>query len=185
MEEVEGRISAEGGAKGGKAQGPEADLSPPVLTSADLQRFIEEQRITATILPMARHTPTVADAAMALGVDTAQIIKSLVFLVDETPLLVINNGLARVDRRKLGAILGVGRKRVRFASPERALAITGYIVGSMPPFGHCQLLQTLVDTAVAGLDMIFGGGGDIDAMMRLTPAELLRVTAAQVCTLSE
>lgn len=156
-----------------------------VLTSAELQRFIEDKGIAATILPMSQHTPTVTDAARALGVDTAQIIKSLVFVADDTPLLVINNGLARVDRRKLGAILGVGRKRVRFASPEQALDITGYIVGSMPPFGHRQTLKTLIDPAVAELDLLFGGGGDIDAMMRLTAAELLRATNGQVCPLSE
>jgi prolyl-tRNA editing enzyme YbaK/EbsC (Cys-tRNA(Pro) deacylase) len=59
------------------------------------------------------------------------------------------------------------------------------VVGGMPPFGHRKKLRTLIDTTVADLDLIFGGGGDIDAMMRLTPSELLRVTEAQVMDLSE
>ena len=178
-------MSKEGGSSVDGNKRGETVLSESVLTSADLQRFIEEKGIAATILPMSQHTPTVVDAARALGVDTAQIIKSLVFVADGAPLLVINNGLARVDRRKLGAILGVGRKRVRFANPNQALDITGYIVGSMPPFGHKQILRTLIDPAVADLDLLFGGGGDIDAMMRLTAGELLRVTSGQVCPLSE
>jgi prolyl-tRNA editing enzyme YbaK/EbsC (Cys-tRNA(Pro) deacylase) len=98
---------------------------------------------------------------------------------------VINNGPARVDRRKLAAFLGVGRKRIKFAKAEQALAITGYVVGSMPPFGHRQKLRTLVDPTVVQPDLIFGGGGDIDAMMRLTPTELLRVTGAEVLEVSE
>lgn len=155
------------------------------LTSGDLQRFIESGGIQATILPMAGHTPTVSDAARELGVATDQIIKSLVFMKDGEPLLVVNNGLARVDRRKLASLLGVGRKKVKFATADEALAVTGFVVGSMPPFGHRQRLRTIVDPAVAALDTLYGGGGDIDAMMRLTSRELVRVTGAEVHPLSE
>ena len=81
------------------------------LSSVDLQSFIDTHQIAATILPMAELTPTVSDAARALGVDPEQIIKSQVFLVKEEALLVITNGLAKVDRRKIATQLGVGRKR--------------------------------------------------------------------------
>jgi len=155
------------------------------MDKTDLQMFIDNHHIQATILPLSEHTLTVGDAAKALAVDTEQIIKSLIFHIDGNPLLVINNGLARVDRRKLAAHLGVGRKKVKFASPDKAFALTGFVVGSMPPFGHKQKLRTLVDTAVAQLDIIYGGGGDIDAMMRLTSEELLSVCQAEVTTFSE
>ena len=158
---------------------------PDQMTGVDLQQFIDTQGIAATILPLDAHTATVSDAARALNVATAQIIKSLVFLNDGNPLLVINNGMARVDRKKLAGFLGVGRKRVKFASADQALEMTGYVVGSMPPFGHRTRLPTLVDAAVTGMEEIFGGGGGIDAMMRLTPDELLRVTAPQVLDISE
>jgi Cys-tRNA(Pro) deacylase len=156
-----------------------------MLTSTDLQLFINTHKINATILPMAEHTPTVPDAARVLGVAQAQIIKSLVFMVKGNPLLVISNGTARVDRRKIAAHLDVGRKQVKFAHAEQALEITGYVVGSMPPFGHRQKLPTLVDPAIIELETIFGGGGDIDAMLRLTPAELVQVTQADVVDVSE
>jgi Cys-tRNA(Pro) deacylase len=155
------------------------------LTRDDLQRFLAAHSIEATILPMADHTSTVSEAARELGVATDCIIKSLVFLGDAEPILVINNGLARVDRRKLASILGIGRKKVKFATAEQALAITGFVVGSMPPFGHRQQLRTLVDPAVTLLDTVYGGGGAIDAMMRLTSRELIRVTRAEVQPLSE
>ena len=158
---------------------------PDQLTGADLQQFIDAHGIAATILPLDAHTATVSDAARALNVAAAQIIKSLVFLNDGHPLLVINNGLARVDRKKLAGFLGVGRKRVKFASADQALEMTGYVVGSMPPFGHRLKLTTLVDPAVTTLEVVYGGGGDLDAMLRVTPKELLRVTAAQVVSLSE
>ena len=155
------------------------------MNSDDLQQFIDRHHIQATILPMKAHTPTVSDAARELDVENDQIIKSLVFHVDGEPLLVINNGLARVDRKKLAAYLGVGRKKIKFADPDRVLEFTGYIVGSMPPFGHRTRLRTLVDSAVFQLDVIYGGGGDINAMMRLTPGVLQEVSDAEVTPLSE
>jgi len=156
-----------------------------VMTPMDLQRFIDANGIEATILPMAEHTPTVVDAARVLGVETNQIIKSLVFMVNGNPLLVINNGLTRVDRRKLAACLGMNQKKVKFANTEQALVFSGYMVGSMPPFGHKQILPTLMDKKIPGLDIIFAGGGGIDAMMRLTSPELLRITQAKVVDVSE
>lgn len=155
------------------------------MDKTDLQMFIDDHRVQATIIPLNEHTLTVGDAARALGVETDRIIKSLVFHVHGKPLLVINNGLARVDRRKLAAHLGVGRKKVKFASPDTAFALTGFVVGSMPPFGHKQKLPTLVDTAITQMDIIYGGGGDVDAMMRLTPHELLKVSQAEVVPFSE
>ena len=155
------------------------------MTPEDLQQFINKNDIEATILAMSEKTPTVIDAARALNAKTDQIIKSLVFIIAGNPLLVINNGLARVDRRKLAECLEINPRKVKFASPDQALVYTGYVVGSMPPFGHKETLPTLVDSNIPGMEMIYAGGGGIDAMMRLTPKELLRVTRAKVADLSE
>ena len=155
------------------------------MTQRDLQHFLDAHSVEATILTLDDHTETVSAAASALGVETDQIIKSLVFTVAETPLLVINNGLARIDRRKVAAALGVGRKQVKFADPDRVLALTGYEVGSMPPFGHREKLRTLIDPAVVEREEIFGGGGSRNAMLRLTSTELLRMTAGEVLPVSE
>ena len=155
-----------------------------MLTSEDLQRFIDQNQIAAQILPMEEDTPTVANAARALGVQEEQIIKSLVFLVDGQPALVISNGTRRVENREVARHFGVGRKRAKMARPEQALEITGYVVGAMPPFGHQTRLRTLVDPDVVAQREIFGGGGEVNAMLRLTPEELLRVTGAQIVRVS-
>jgi prolyl-tRNA editing enzyme YbaK/EbsC (Cys-tRNA(Pro) deacylase) len=162
-------------------------MTPPdfSLSSSNLQTYMNQQKIQATILPMAEHTLTVPDAARALGVESASIIKSLVFLINGTPILMINNDVTRVDPKKVGAYFGVNRKKVKFATPEQALEITGYVVGSMPPFGHLQRLPTYIDLEVLRLDTVYGGGGDIDAMLRLTSAELVRVTAAEIVDVSK
>ena len=155
------------------------------MDSENLQQFIDCHNIAADIIRLEEHTLTVEDAARALDVETGQIIKSLVFQVHGDPILVINNGLARVDRKKLAAYLGVGRKKVKFADHDQVLDMTGFIVGSMPPFGHKKQLQTLMDPAVIRQKTVYGGGGDINAMMKIDMDVLLKATRAEVTELSE
>lgn len=151
-----------------------------MLTSADLAAFIARQGIAAEIVKLPAHTPTVEDAAQALGVSTDQIVKSILFLVDGRPVLVIANGTARVDVKKTAAHFGVGRKRVRLADAVTVLAVTGYLAGAVPPFGHKQPLPTLLDPGVLAQSEVYAGGGDIDALLRIVPDELRRVTEAQL-----
>jgi len=150
-----------------------------------LQAFIDNHGLNAIILPMAVSAATVVDAAGALGVEPSAIIKSLVFLAEDRPFLVVNSGTARVDRKKLADYLGMNRRRVKFATAEQALEVTGYVVGSMPPFGHREPLRTLVDRAVAQREEIYGGGGDIDALVRLSSEELITVAQAEIAEVSE
>ena len=157
---------------------------PSMLTNKNLQCFIDENQIIAEILPMEADTPTVPAAARALGVKEEQIIKSLVFLVDGQPILIIGNGTRKLDNRQIARHFGVGRKRVKMARADQALEITGYVVGAMPPFGHQARLKTIVDSGAMAHTEIFGGGGEINAMLRLTPEELLRVTGAEIVTVS-
>ena len=151
-----------------------------MLTSKSLQQFITEHHIPAKILHLNEHTRTVSDAARVLGVAEEQIIKSLVFLVADEPILVIANGTAKIDSRKLAKRFGVGRKKIKLASVEQALEITGYVVGAMPPFGHKTRLSTYIDSGVSALPVIYGGGGDIHAMLEIRSEILLQVTGAEV-----
>jgi Cys-tRNA(Pro) deacylase len=155
-----------------------------MFTSQELQEFIDQNQIEAEILAMEEDTPTVPDAARALGVEEEQIIKSLIFLVAGQPALVIANGTHKVDDRLVARHFEVGRKRAKMARPEQALEVTGYVVGAMPPFGHRTRLPTLIDPAVLSHSEIFGGGGDINVMLRLASNELLRVTGGEIAAVS-
>jgi Cys-tRNA(Pro) deacylase len=156
-----------------------------MLTPADLVAYIAEHRIRAELLLMREDTPTVADAARVLGVSPDQIVKSVVFLVDGRPHLVIANGSRRISPGRLAALFGLGKKRVRLAPPEVALDATGYPVGAMPPFGHVTPLPTLLDRHVLAQEEVFAGGGGIDHLLRIAPEELLRATRAQVVEVTE
>ena len=75
-------------------------------------------------------------AAAALGVAPGQIIKSLLFLVRDEPVLVIASGDTLVDWAVLASRYGIGKKQVKLADAETVLRLIGYPVGGVPPFGH-------------------------------------------------
>ena len=166
------------------------------LRPADLQDYIDARAIRAELFANIGHTPTVPAAALALGVETDQIIKTLLFLIEKPgdketaqPVIVISNGERRVDKKRLADHFKVGNKRVKFAAPETVLDLLGYPAGGVPPFGHKTTLPVLLDAAIVSLadifgGVIYGGGGDDYTMMKLTVAELLRVLQPEVMAVS-
>lgn len=149
-----------------------------MLGVQDLEAFIADQGLQAEVISLPVRTLTVMDAAQAVGTDPERIVKSLLFLVDDRPVLAIASGTTNIDRRPISTHFGVGRKRVRLAGPEAVLAITGYAVGAVPPFGHHRPLQTLIDPRVLKMPHIYAGGGAEDALLRLDPKDIQRVTNA-------
>ncbi|HRQ39164.1 MAG TPA: YbaK/EbsC family protein [Chloroflexota bacterium] len=155
------------------------------MNATDLYKYIIQNRIEAEILLLKVETPTVEAAALALGVLPEQIIKSVLFLADKEPVVVIASGLARLDQKGLADYLGVSRRRVKIAGPEAVLAHTGYVAGSVPPFAYIQPIRTVVETAVLHQPgFIYGGGGDINALLKLTVGELRRVVGEETAALS-
>lgn len=153
------------------------------LNADDLQAFLTAHRIPAEILRLPVPTPTVETAAKAVGAQTKQIVKSILFLVDDQPVLTITCGTAHVDRRAIADLYAVGKKRIKLASPQSVLSLTGYEVGSMPPFGHRQLLRSLLDKQVLEMPTVFAGGGAENALLRISPEDILHHTQAWVMDL--
>ena len=155
------------------------------MDSSDLALFIRRHDIKAEIVYLAVETPTVATAADALNVRPEQIIKSLLFMADGNPLLVVTNGLRRIHRKRLADVLKMSRRQVKIASKKQVLTITGYEVVAVPPFGHMEQISTLLDVGVLSESTIYGGGGADNALMRLSTAELQRVINGEVADIAE
>lgn len=148
------------------------------LNSQNLQTYLHSHAIQARVIHLAEPTPTVSDAAVAVGVEADQIIKSLLFLVGDQPLLAIANGLREVDRRALAHYFNVGRKRVKLAGPEAVLEISGYPVGAVPPVGWKTKVPAFIDPNVFGYDWVYAGGGDIDALVEISPQDIQQLSGA-------
>jgi len=121
-------------------------------------------------------TKTAADAARAIGCDVGQIVKSLVFIADDRPVMAFTSGANRVDEAKLAVV--VGADTTRRASPEEARTATGFAVGGTPPFGHPERLTCVVDHDLLVWDQIWAAAGTPDSVFPLSPADLLRVSGA-------
>jgi Cys-tRNA(Pro) deacylase len=149
-----------------------------------LRSYLREQRIDAEIIFPGADTPTVPAAAEALGVRPDQIVKSLLFSSrnGQTALAIVR-GTAKVDRRKLSKLTGM--RKPKLATPETVLEKTGYAAGGTPPIGHREQIDVYLDDAVFEEPVVFGGGGEIDAMLRITPAKIQQLTSATVASICE
>ncbi len=147
--------------------------------SGAIDRFLEAARVQG-IQPDVRRFPegtkTAADAARAIGCEVGQIVKSLVFIADDRPVMAFTSGANRVDEAKLAVAVGAGT--ARRASPEEARKATGFAVGGTPPFGHPERLTCVVDHDLLLWDEIWAAAGTPDSVFPLSPADLLRVTGA-------
>lgn len=123
-------------------------------------------------------TRTAADAAREIGCELGQIVKSLVFLADGTPLLVLVAGTDRVDEAKLAALLGAST--VRRATADEARAATGYPIGGVPPFGIERPLRVLLDRGLLRHEVVWAGAGTGEAVIRVRSEDLRRASGVEL-----
>lgn len=151
----------------------------------DLAAFMEDKGIQGKIVFLDVATPTVEAAAAAVGVQPVQIGKSLLFLTPGEPILVIACGTTPVSYKRLAQYLGINRKKLKLAKAAEVLSVTGYPVGTVPPFGHRRPLSTLIESDVINQKDLYAGGGSINALVHLSTDELRRVTKAEIVTLHD
>jgi Cys-tRNA(Pro) deacylase len=154
-----------------------------MLTPVDLQSFMDQNNIPGEIVTLDTPTPTVETAASAVGTNPHNIVKSVLFSFNNEHVLAITRGLGFIDRRAIAARYGIGRKRVKLSPPEVVLAVTGYPIGTVPPFGHKKQVNTLIDHRVLEVTEVYAGGGDHNALVRLNPEDILRITKAEILDL--
>lgn len=153
---------------------------------ADLRAFMDQAGIQGMIIELPVETPTVAAAAQALGVPVDAIVKSILFIIEpDEAVLAVAPGRRRVSISAIAAWLGTSRTRIRLASPEEALQLCGYQVGAVPPFGHQRELPVCMDRALIEMREIYAGGGSLNSLLKIDPAEIARVTRADYLELVE
>ena len=130
-----------------------------------------EAGIPVSVSHFPEGTRTATDAARAVGCDVAQIVKSLVFVADGEPVLVLAPGPTMVDTDRVAAFLGVAE--VRRATADEVREATGYAIGGVPPFGHAMPLRVAIDEVLLAHDEVWAAAGAPDACFPIAPAELV------------
>ena len=131
------------------------------------------------------HTSTAEAAARAVGAPQGSLVKSLVFLADGAPLLVLAAGDQRADVKRLRAALGLSKRRLRIAKPAEVLAHTGFKVGGVPPVGHSPPLRTLIDKTLGRYETVWAAAGSAHAVFPIAYRQLLTITGGEVMDLAQ
>jgi prolyl-tRNA editing enzyme YbaK/EbsC (Cys-tRNA(Pro) deacylase) len=141
----------------------------------------KELGLEVTVRTLDQPTRTVAEAAAALDVDAGQIAKSLVFLADGEPVVIVASGAHRVDVDQLA--LACDCAVIDKATPEDVRAATGFAVGGVPPFGHG--LSIMLDEALLEYDEVYAAGGDGNTLFAVDPRALAAATGARIVRVAE
>jgi prolyl-tRNA editing enzyme YbaK/EbsC (Cys-tRNA(Pro) deacylase) len=126
-------------------------------------------------------TATVAEAASALGVEQGQIAKSIVFVMDGEPVVVVASGRHRIDPEKVCDALDCAEGRM--ASGDEVRAATSFPLGGVPPIGHG--LPVVFDSALLDYDVIYAAGGDANTLFSVAPRDLAGAVHALVAPVGE
>lgn len=150
------------------------------LTPVHVQAALDAWNLGIQIRFFDTPTATSQQAADNIGCALGQIVKSLAFVIDEQPVIVLTSGDQRVDDKKLAALYNVGRKKVKAATAEQCVAIYGYPPGSVPPLAHrTPGIPVHIDESLRRFDQLYAAGGAHNAIFPITAAELQQITGGQ------
>ncbi len=119
-------------------------------TAARVQQRLKARGLEIEVRSLTDSARTAAEAAQAVGCDTGQIVKSLVFIRDGRPVMVLCAGDRRVDAKRLG---------LAAANAEQAREATGFAIGGIPPLGHDQELDTVLDASLRRFATVWCAAG--------------------------
>lgn len=124
-------------------------------------------------------------AASERGQRPSQVVRSILFRISEDEfIMALVAGPAQISWKILRKHLG--RSRVSMATEDEVLAVTGYRIGTVGPFGLANPLKVLVDTGVVSEEEISIGSGMRNTAVILRSADLLRaIPTAEVIPLTE
>ncbi len=150
------------------------------------QRFYDAavaRGATLEIVEYAESTRTAQEAADALSVQVGQIVKSLCFAVNGEPIMALVSGDNQLDTKKLAALMGVGRKKVKRATPELVREATSFAIGGVPPFGHTKQMVCFIDEYLQTFDEIWAAAGTPNAVFRTSVEQLETMSGGTIADL--
>lgn len=155
-------------------------MDTPHPTAQRVAEAAAARGLAVTVRAYPEGTRTAADAAAAIGCDVAQIVKSLVFVVDGEPVVALVGGADRLDEDRLAAAAGAPPGSVRRASAEEVREATGYAVGGVPPLGHARELRCFVDDALLQHAEVWAAAGTPAHVFSAEPRALVEAAGATV-----
>jgi prolyl-tRNA editing enzyme YbaK/EbsC (Cys-tRNA(Pro) deacylase) len=148
-----------------------------------VQAALKAAGLDVSVVKLQDSARTAKLAADAIGAELGSIVKSLVFLADGEPVLVLVAGDRRGDPAKLKRLLGA--RRVMIANAERVRRETGFSIGGVPPVGHLRPLPTWIDDSLARFETVYAAAGHPHAVFPIPFEKLVSITRGQVADVTE
>lgn len=139
------------------------------------KKYLEEKGYAGHIIELEESSATVQLAAEALGVEPGMIAKTMSFLVDGEPILILTEGTAKVDNRKYKDLFHVKAKMIPFGEVEEYI---GHAPGGVCPFGIKEGITVYLDESLKRFETVYPAAGNDHSAVRLTIAELEDVAGA-------
>ena len=136
--------------------------------------FAKSAGLTLEVRRFPEGTKTAQDAATAIGVSVGQIVKSLVFGVDDEIVMALVSGSNQLDEKKLAAAAG-GKKCSR-VDADAVRAATGFPIGGVPPLGLATHLRIFMDPDLLQYDEVWAAAGTWNDVFPIDPRDIQRVT---------
>jgi len=161
------------------------EMTAELNTSAKrVQEALTALGLSCQVVELPASTRTAQEAALAIGCTVGQIVKSLIFLGARTgkPVLVLASGSNRVDENRVGEFAG---EPISKADANFVRTHTGFAIGGVPPVGHSQPLETYIDSDLLQYPEIWAAAGTPNAVFRLTPGDLKKMSHASVVAIAQ
>jgi Cys-tRNA(Pro) deacylase len=142
-----------------------------------VQSYLDQYDLGLKIIEFKEDTSTCELAAAALGVEVGQIAKTLVFLADGQPLLVVASGDQKIKSGKLKRLLGVSK--VRMADPVTVLEVTGYPVGGVCPLDLPHNLPIFLESTMQRFEVVYAAAGTPNSALPVTMRQLGIITGGK------
>ena len=140
-----------------------------------VKAYFAAQGMAARVMEFAVSSATVELAATALSCEPCRIAKTLSFMVDGAPILIVAAGDAKVDNPRYKATFGT---KAKMLTPDEAVSLVGHAVGGVCPFAVNAGVKVYLDESLKRFETIFPACGSSNSAIELTLAELEKYSAA-------
>jgi Cys-tRNA(Pro) deacylase len=150
-----------------------------VRSSDDVHDDLTARGVAHQIVDLPSSSRSAQLAADALGVGVAEVVKSLLFMLDdENPVLALVTGDATVDVAALAR--ETGASSVRLARAREVREATGYRPGAVPPCALATDVPVVADPGVFAPEVVYCGGGTTTTMLSIRSADLAVVLQPRI-----
>lgn len=151
-----------------------------------VKAYFRELGVEDKVQELAESSATVELAAQALGVEPGRIAKTLSFMVDGSPILIVAAGDVKIDNAKYKKFFGA---KAKMLTSDEAVTLIGHAVGGVCPFAVNDGVTVYLDESLKKFVTVFPACGSSNSAIELTMEELERYSLykewVDVCKLKE